>query len=155
MSLKMEIQFLLAVHLIYPVVFLPPQRPELFTTFLSTVLHQYLWDISILPKEKKLQREEYITGLLEVIVLGVFLMERYATIEAFGFERDVIGSTRRRTIVDKLAVIVLKRIMTPSFVSLDMFFVLLVHNNDYCLGYQIAAILPFMHMRLYKRHNLS
>ena len=48
-------------------------------------------------------------------------MERDASREAFGFARDVIGSTRRRTIVDKLAVIVLKRIMTPLFVFLEMF----------------------------------
>ena len=41
--------------------------------------------------------------------------------EDFGFARDVIGSTRRVTIFDKLAVIVLKRIMTSSIVSLDMF----------------------------------
>ena len=40
-------------------------------------------------------------------------MEVDDTIEAFGFERYVIGPTRRRAIVDKLTVIVLKRIMTP------------------------------------------
>ena len=34
---------------------------------------------------------------------------------------DVIGSTRRPTITNKLAVIVLQRIMTPSIVSLDIF----------------------------------
>ena len=50
-------------------------------------------------------------------------MEIDASIQAFGFTRDVIGSTIRCTIVDKFVVIVLKRIMTPSFVSLDMFFV--------------------------------
>ena len=48
-------------------------------------------------------------------------MEKYASREAFGFERDVICSTRRCTIVNKLAVIDLKRIITSLFVSLDMF----------------------------------
>ena len=60
-------------------------------------------------------------------------MERDSSREAFGFARDVIGSTRRHTIVDKLAVIVLQRIMTPSFFSLEMFDVLLVHKNYDCL----------------------
>ena len=50
-------------------------------------------------------------------------MEIYASREAFGFARDVIGSTRRFTIVDKFAVIFLKLIITPSFVSLDVFHV--------------------------------
>ena len=47
-------------------------------------------------------------------------MEKYTSREAFGFARDVIGSTRSCTIFDKLVVIVLKRITTPPFVSLDM-----------------------------------
>ena len=61
-------------------------------------------------------------------------MERDVSRDAFGFARDVIGSTRRSTIANKLAVTVLQRIMTPSFVSLDMFAVLIVHNNDDYLG---------------------
>ena len=61
-------------------------------------------------------------------------MEIYASREASGFTRDVIGSTRRYTIVDKFVVIVLKRIMTPSLVSLDMFHVWLFHNNYDWLG---------------------
>ena len=74
-----------------------------------------------MPKKKKLNRERGITGLLEVTVQGSCLMEIDASREAFGFARDVTGSTRRCTIVDKFVVVVLKRIMTPSFVSLDMF----------------------------------
>ena len=50
-------------------------------------------------------------------------MEIYASREAFGFARDVIGSTRRCNIVDKFVVIVLKPVMTPLFISLDMFHV--------------------------------
>ena len=48
-------------------------------------------------------------------------MEIDTSIEAFGFSGNVIGSTRRCTIVDKFVVIVLKRIMTHLFVSLDIF----------------------------------
>ena len=87
-------------------------------------------DLSIFPKNNKLKREGDITGLLEVTIQGSFLMEIHVSIEAFGFARDVIGSTKRCTIVNKFAIIVLKHIITSSFVYLDMFAVLLVHNND-------------------------
>ena len=50
-------------------------------------------------------------------------MDIDASREAFGFARDLIGSKRRSTIVNKFIVIVLKYIMTPSFVYLDMFVV--------------------------------
>ena len=80
--------------------------------------------MSIFPKKKKLNREVDTTGLLEVTLQGICLMEKDASREAFGFARDVIGSTRRCTIVNKFMVIVLKYIMTPSFVSLGMFFFL-------------------------------
>ena len=96
--------------------------------------HEYLLDLSILLKKKKLNREGDIPGVLKVTVKGTLLMELYAYIEAFGFARDVISSTRRCTIVDTFVLIVLKCIMTPSFVSLDMFHVLLVHKNDDCIG---------------------
>ena len=61
-------------------------------------------------------------------------MQIDAPIEAFCFAKYVIGSTRRHTIVKKFTVIVLQRIMTPSFTSLDMFIFCIVHNNDDCLG---------------------
>ena len=48
-------------------------------------------------------------------------MEIYASIEAFGLAGDVIDPKKRCTIVDKFAVIVLKRIKTPLFVSIDIF----------------------------------
>ena len=86
------------------------------------MLHQYILDLSIFTKDKYLEREGDITGLLEDNVKLGCLMKSYASREAFGFARDVIGSTRRRTSIDKLDVIVLKRIMTPSFISLDMFY---------------------------------
>ena len=83
----------------------------------------YLLDLSILPKKKNLNREGDTTGLLEVTVQGSCLMEVDAYREAFGFTRGVIGSTITCTIVNEFIVIVLKYIMTPSFVSLDMFVV--------------------------------
>ena len=45
-----------ALH--FPVVFTPPQQPALFLTYLNTVLHQYLLDLSIILKEKNLDRRE-------------------------------------------------------------------------------------------------
>ena len=78
-------------------------------------------DIRILLKNKKLDREEDITVYLEVSVMGCCLLRRDSQMKPFGFSRDVIGSTRRPTIVNKLAVIVLQDIMTHLFVSLDMF----------------------------------
>ena len=48
-------------------------------------------------------------------------MEIDASREYFGFEKDVIGSTIIPNIVNKLAAIVFQHIMTPSFVSIDMF----------------------------------
>ena len=80
-------------------------------------------DLSILHKKKNLIKEGDITGSLEVTVQGSCLMEKYGSIEDFCFARDVIGSTRGFTIFNKFIVIVLKFIITPSFVSLDMFVV--------------------------------
>ena len=76
-----------------------------------------------MPKNKNLNREVDTTGLVEVTVQGICLMGKYASIEAFGLSRDVIGSTRGCTIVNKFIVIVLKCIMTPLFVPLGVFVV--------------------------------
>ena len=93
--------------------------------------HQYLLDISILPKNKKLNRKGNITVLVEVTVQGSCLMEKYASREAFCFATDVMVSLIKGcTIVDMFIVTVLECIMTHSFVSLDMFVVFIVHYND-------------------------
>ena len=74
---------------------------------------------------------------------------------------DEMVYTRRPNTVNKLAMIFLQCIMTPLFVSLDMFalfisyFLCLIRNNDYCIGYQIDAMMYLMPIRLYKRHDLS
>ena len=145
----------LAVYFNFIVVFLPLQLSALFPTWLSTLPELYLLDLSIWPKKKNLNREGDTTFLVKVTVKGSCLMKKYASREAFGFARDVIGSKRGCTIVNKFLIIFLKCIMTPSFVSLDMFVVWLIHNNDDCLGYQLSDMMPFMPMKLYKRHDLS
>ena len=66
--------------------------------------HQYILDLSIFSKNKKLKREGDITGLLEVTVEGIFQIKIDASQEAFGVAMDVIGSTRRCIIVDKFVV---------------------------------------------------
>ena len=76
-----------------------------------------------IAKNKNLNMEGYITGILEVTFQGSFIMEIDASKEAFGFARDVIGSTINCTTVNKFVLIVLKRIIAPPFVSLDMFHV--------------------------------
>ena len=48
-------------------------------------------------------------------------MDIFTSIQPFGFAMDVLCLTLRTTTVNKLAVIDLQRIMTPSLVSLDMF----------------------------------
>ena len=57
-------------------------------------------------------------------------MEIYASGESFVFAMGVIGSTRRPTIVKKSAVIVLQCIMTPSFVSLGIFYLVVPYCFD-------------------------
>ena len=59
------------------------------------------------------------------------------------------------TTVNRMAVIYFCRIMTCSFVSRDMFSVLIVHNNSNCLGCHLADIIPFVTMRIYKNHDLN
>ena len=71
----MERHFLLAITLVFPVLFLLPYKESLFLTSISTVLHiqTIIWWYlllfhSILNKKKELNREEDITILLEVNV---------------------------------------------------------------------------------------
>ena len=59
--------------------------------------------------------EGEIKGLIEVTVKGSCLMEIDASIETFLFERYVIGSTRRCTIVDKFVIMVSLNPITKQF----------------------------------------
>ena len=66
-----------------------------------------------------------------------------------------LGSRGVPNTVNIMAVTALHRIMNHLFLSLDMFDVQLVHNNDNYICYQLDTMMPFMPMRLYKRHNLT
>ena len=77
-----------------------------------------------MTRNENLNREGDTTGLVEVTVNGSYLMEIDASRQAFGFATDVMVLTMKGcTIVNKFIVIILKCIMTHSFVSLDMFVV--------------------------------
>ena len=65
--------------------------------------------------------EKDITGLLEVTVTGVYLMEGYGSRETFYFAMDVLISARRPTTVNTWVVTALQRILTPSFITVDIF----------------------------------
>ena len=67
----------------------------------------------------------------------------------------MVSTIKGCTIVDIFIVTVLECIMTHSFIYLDMFVVCIVRYNDDFPGYQLAAMMPFRPMRLYKRHDLS
>ena len=54
-------------------------------------------------------------------VIGCFLIEIYASIEPFYFSMIILGSTIRPTTVNKLAVTALQHMLTPSFISVDIF----------------------------------
>ena len=75
---------------------------------------------------------------------------------------SVLGSTRRPTTVKKLVVTALQRILTPSFITVDIFtlvapylFALFSHNNYDCLGHQLDAMMPFMLVNIYKMYDMS
>ena len=60
----------------------------------------YKWDWSVLLKSKKLKRDEYITGLLEVTVPEGYPMEGNYSREPFDFAMAVPSSTRRPTSIN-------------------------------------------------------
>ena len=77
-------------------------------TSISTVLHLcylFLWVLNLVfrtqLKKKELNRDEGITGLLEVIILEAYLMEVDTSRKPFGFEIYVLGSTIIPTAVKK------------------------------------------------------
>ena len=87
---------------------------------------------------KELRREGGTSGLLEVTVMEGNPMEGDASREPFGFAMDLLGPTRRPTTEKKLAVTDLKHILSPSFIIVDMFALVVpylcavwfIHNND-------------------------
>ena len=117
-----------------------------------------LWLILLAIRiQRKLNwREGGIIGRLRVTDIGGHLLERYVWIGISGTAMTVwFGFGGGTTTVNMMDVTALHRIMTPSFVSLEMFSILLVHNNDDWLGYNLAAMIPFMPLWLYKRYDMS
>ena len=91
-------------------------------------------------------------------------MEVDASIQTFDSEMPVPSSTRRSTTVKKWVVTDLQQILTPSFITVDIFalvipyFLLIfffLHKNDDFLGHQIDTMMFFMTIILYKRNGLS
>ena len=101
-------------------------------------------------------REGVIIRWLGVTDIGGYLTERYFWRGFSGTAMSVcFGLGEGPTTVNKISVTVLNYIINPSFVSLDIFSVLHVHINYDFLGYQRAAIMPFITMRLCKRYDLT
>ena len=97
--------------------------------------------------------------MIEDTVQGGGLTKIDAPIETFGSAMAVLDSTRIPTSVSKLAIIDFQCITTPSFVRLYMFaliipyFYCLLRKNYYCLSKELDAMIPYMPIRLYKRHD--
>ena len=72
-------------------------------------------------KSKELNREEHITGLSEFTIMEGWLTERYTSIKPFGFLMAAISSTQSNNTVNTWLMNVLKRILTPSFTTVDIF----------------------------------
>ena len=76
---------------------------------------------------------------------------------------DVLVSKGRPTDVNKFSVTYFQLILTSSSITVDIFALVVSYlfdvwfalNNDDCLGNHIAAMIPFMPIRLYKIHDLS
>ena len=74
------------MHFIFPVLILVSQRPALFTTQLSKVLHSQpilrwllLLDLSILCKKKDIGTDGGIPVLIEFTLMGGYLMKIYTS----------------------------------------------------------------------------
>ena len=95
----MEIKFIIAVHFIFPVVFPSLHCSAPFPKTLNSASSIYM-GYQHIDKKKSKQGGRY-KRLTRVYCSGK--MEIDASREAFGFARDVIGSTIRCTIVNKLS----------------------------------------------------
>ena len=106
-----ERQFILAVHFNFSIYAYPSKKVRTiyditiisasslaYNSVTSTIGYQHT------AENKDLDREGDIIGLLEVTEMVGCLMEIYALRELTGFEMTVLGSTRRPTTFNKLAV---------------------------------------------------
>ena len=98
-------------------------RPLPFITPLS--IHK------IIPQKNKLEREENISGLLQVTVVELYLMERDGTIKIFGLLIDLMIFKRRYTTVKYQFMTTLKLILDTSLITTDVFAIILPHINYY------------------------
>ena len=90
-------------------------------------------------------------------------MEGYSSIEPSVFTMSVLDSTTRPNNVKKLVLTVLKCILTPLFVTVDIFALVVpylfsvwfVLENYDRLGQKIASMVTFIPIRIYKSHDMS
>ena len=113
-------------------------------------------------KTKKLEREGDITGLVEGPVMGGWLVYIYVSRETFGFTNGCARFNKKTCYFEQVgrdcfATHHDSLVHHPWHVrSCNCIFVCcFIRNIDYCLGYQIAAIMTFMSIRLQRRHDLS
>ena len=137
-----------------PYLLLAIQRSERYWISRSPLLWILLLSI---PLWRKLDsRDGGIIDRLGVTDIGGYLVERDVWRGVSGTSMDVRFSlVGGPTTVNIISVTDLYCIMSHLFFFLDMCDVWLVHNNDYCLVYQLVSVMPFMPMRLYKKHGLS
>ena len=102
--------------------------------------------------------------MLEFNVIGFCLMEIDDSIETFELSRYVLlGSTREPTTVNNFSMTDFQCILTPSFITVEMFdlvvpycfAVLFFHKKYNCLYQIIDTMIPFLPIRLCKRHDTS
>ena len=75
---------------------------------------------------------------------------------------SLLGSTIKPATVNKFSVTALQRILTALFVTVDMFDLVIPYffdiwfavDNYYCIGHQLAKMMPFVTIRFYKRYDL-
>ena len=123
---------------------------------ISRLLLLQLLLLSIHIQRKFNWREGGIIGRIGVTTIECYLTERYVWRRVSGTVMSIwFGLGGGPTTVNIISVTALYHIMTPLFISIGMFSVWLVHNNDEWLGYQLAAMITFMPMSIYKRHDPS
>ena len=77
--------------------------------------------LSVFPKNYEIRKEEGITVLIEVTVKYGYIMVGDDSGEPFVFVVSVIGSKNIPTTEKNLAVTDLQSILTPLFVTVDIF----------------------------------
>ena len=135
-----------------PVILLEIQRSAQYRISRSLLIR--LMILTIRLQSKLNYREGVIIGCKGVTNIVFYLMGRDVWRWFSGTSMNVrLGFGGGHTTVNRMSVIALNWVMTHSFVSLGMSDFLLFHNNEDCLWYQLAAMMNFMHKRLYKSYD--